>query len=130
MQYYMVRCVYTSAAWRELLSAQQKSAEDRISPVRALAKKFGGDFVRLAEEGKDGQVVYGKFIGFGSDDLIGIVKMPSPSDARAFSMVISSHEGVRNFEITPLLTFDEGVEAMRKGHANQEGYWVPGDSKG
>ncbi len=127
MGYYLVRCDYTASAWRDLLSDKQVSAESRLAPVRKLAQKYGGDFVELADEDGKGGRILGKFIGFGAHDLIGFVRMPTPTAARSFSMVISSHDGVRGFEITPLLTFDEGVEAMQQGHDNSAGYSVPGD---
>lgn len=129
MSYYMVRCDYTASAWRDLLSEKQVSAESRLAPVRQLARKFGGDFVELVDEDGKGGRVLGKFISFGAHDLIGIVRMPTPTAARSFAMVISSHEGVRGFEITPLLTFDEGVEAMQQGYEHKAEYRVPGDSK-
>ena len=127
MSYYLIRCDYTASAWRDLLSEKQVSAESRLAPVRELARRHGGDFVDLVDNDRKGGTVLGKFISFGAHDLIGIVKMPSPTAARSFAMVISSHEGVRGFEITPLLTFDEGVEAMQQGYECKGDYKVPGD---
>ena len=127
MSYYLIRCDYTASAWRELLSEKQVSTDSRLAPVRQLARRHGGDFVDLVDESRNGGTVLGKFISFGAHDLIGIVRMPTPTAARSFAMVISSHEGVRGFEITPLLTFDEGIEAMQQGHECKGDYKVPGD---
>ena len=130
MRYYLVHCDYDAAAWRDLLNQKQVSVKTRLDPVRDLARRFGGDFVDLAEKDDEGNPVICKWLSFGAHDLVGIVKMPTPEDARGFSMVVSSHQGVRSFEIMPLLSMSEGIDAMQKGYANKGDYTVPGDSGG
>ena len=126
MKYFMVRCDYEASAWRALMESDLVSHTSRLQPVRDLARRFDGAFVDLADKDEDGELITCKFVGFGGTDLIGIVKFPTDADARAFSMVVSAEPGVKNFEITPLLTMREGVDAMKQAQKKKSTYAAPG----
>ena len=50
--------------------------------------------------------------------------MPENTDAAAFAMAIAAAGAAKAFKTTPLLSVEEGVEAMRK--AQGTGYRLPG----
>ena len=51
--------------------------------------------------------------------------MPENTDAAAFAMAITAGGALKAFKTTPLLSVEEGVEAMRK--AQGAGYHRPGE---
>lgn len=124
MGYYMVRCDYNAAAWQELISNEIET-ESRLAPVQALANGLGGRFSSLQT---DGGPVIAKFISFGGADLLGIVEFDSDESARAFSIAISAEPGVKNVEITPMLQFSSGVNAINAARTKGKsgGYKAPG----
>ena len=60
---------------------------------------------------------------FGEYDIVGVVELPENTDAAAFSMAVAAGGAVKAFKTTPLLSVEEGVEAMRK--AQGAGYRRP-----
>lgn len=123
MGYYLVRCDYHSSAWAELLTNKKAIDESRLDPVSELAKNLGGGFAQIKTP--DGVAIC-KFISFGGADLIGIVEFPDDPSARAFSMAISAEPGVKNFEITPMLHFHDGIGAMNLARKQRKKYIAPG----
>jgi hypothetical protein len=53
-----------------------------------------------------------------------VVEMPENTDAAAFAMAVAAGGAAKAFKTTPLLSVEEGVEAMRK--AQGAGYRRPG----
>ena len=64
------------------------------------------------------------YYAFGEYDVIGIVEMPDNVSMAAFSLTVSAGGAVKAFKTTPLMTIEEGIEAMRK--AGGTGYRPPG----
>jgi len=69
--------------------------------VEPAIKKLGGTMERF-------------WLSFGEYDIIGIVQMPDSIAAAAFSLAISAGGACKNVKTTPLLTVQEGVEAMKR----------------
>ena len=107
MPSYLVQIAYTSDAW----GAMVKQPQNRLEAVRPVVEKLGGKFEHA-------------WLAFGEYDIIGVVEMPENTEAAAFAMAVSAAGAVKAFKTTPLLSVEEGVEAMRK--AQGAGYRRPG----
>jgi len=97
MASYLVQVGYTPEAW----SAVMKNPQDRSEAVRPAIEKLGGKIERF-------------WMSFGEYDIIGVVEMPNNVSAAAFAIAISAGGACRNVKTTPLLTIEEGVEAMKQ----------------
>src|SRR5260370_873839 len=106
MPLYLLQVAYTSEAWASLI----KKPQSRIDAVRPAVEKLGGKI----ETG---------WLGFGDYDLVSIVQMPDNVSAAAFSLAASAGGAVKAIKTTPLLSLEEGVEAMKK--AGGTGYKPP-----
>ncbi len=96
MSHYLIEVGYTP----EALAALIKHPQDRIERVRPVLKKLGGS-------------VETAYFAFGDADLVLIVELPDNLSAAAFSFAVGAGGAVRLFRTTPLLTINEGVQAMR-----------------
>jgi uncharacterized protein with GYD domain len=106
MAYYLFQVAYTPEACANLV----KNPQDRTEAVRPAVEKLGGK-------------VQGAWLAFGEYDVVLIAQMPDNASAAAFSMAVSAGGAVKACTTTPLLTPQEGVEAMRK--AGGAGYRPP-----
>jgi uncharacterized protein with GYD domain len=106
MPQYLLQVAYTPEAWASLL----KSPHNRLEAVRPAVEKLGGKF----DTG---------WFCFGDYDLVAVLNMPDNVSAAAFSLAASAGGAVRAIKTTPLLSTDEGVEAMKK--AATTGYKPP-----
>jgi uncharacterized protein with GYD domain len=97
MAYYLVEVAYTPEAW----AAMVKNPQDRAAAVEPAVKKLGGSMERF-------------WLSFGEYDIVGVVQMPDSVAAAAFSLAISAGGACKNVKTTPLLTVEEGVEAMKR----------------
>ena len=66
------------------------------------------------------------YLAFGEYDVIGIMEMPDNVSAAAFSLATSAGGALKAIKTTPLLTVEEGIEAMQQ--AAGAGYRPPGRS--
>jgi uncharacterized protein with GYD domain len=66
-----------------------------------------------------GSVVDGR-LTFGDYDVLVICQLPDNVSATALSMAISAGGAVKSVKTTPLVTFDEGLEALKKA----KGRWI------
>ena len=107
MARYLFQASYTSEAW----AAQVSNPQNRIEVIRPVIERLGG---RLESA----------YFSFGDYDVVVIAEMPDASSAAAFSLAASAGGALKAVKTTPLLTFDEGLEAMRK--AAGAGYRPPG----
>ncbi len=107
MARYLFQASYTSEAW----AAQVSNPQNRIEVIRPVIERLGG---RL-------ECAY---LAFGEYDVIGIMEMPDNVSAAAFSLAASAGGGVKAVKTTPLLTLEEGIEALKK--AAGSGYRPPG----
>src|SRR5579884_2287754 len=97
MAYYLVQVSYTPEAWAALISNPQ----DRSSAIAPAVQKLGGRVERF-------------WLSFGEYDVIGVVEMPNSVSAAAFAMALGAGGACRSFRTTPLLTAEEGAEAMKQ----------------
>ncbi len=108
MPSYLIQLAYTSDAW----AAMVKQPQNRLEAVRPIVEKLGGKFEHA-------------WLAFGEYDIVGVVEMPENIDAAAFAMAVAAGGAAKAFNTTPLLSVEEGVEAMRK--AQGAGYHRPGE---
>jgi uncharacterized protein with GYD domain len=106
MPYYMVQAAYSTEAWSGLV----KNPQNRLEAVRPVVEKLGGK-------------IEGGWLAFGEYDIVLICQMPNNVSATAFSMAASAGGAVKAVKTTPLMSIDEGMEAMRK--ASGVGYRPP-----
>ena len=107
MPSYLIQVAYTPDAW----AAMVKAPQNRLEAVRPVVEKLGGKFEHV-------------WLAFGEYDIVGVVEMPENTDAAAFAMATAAGGGLKAFKTTPLLSVEEGLEAMRK--AQEAGYRPPG----
>jgi len=106
MPSYMTQVSYTAEAWRTLVEHPQ----NRIDAVRPVVESLGGSMLH-------------GWLSFGDYDLVAIVDLPDNVSAAAFSLAAMAGGSVKTFKTTPLLSVEEGVEAMKK--AGGAGYRPP-----
>ncbi len=109
----MFRYVIQAAYKAEAVAALAKSPQNRVEAVRAVVQRLGGTL----EAGG---------LLFGHEDLrlIAICGFPDNVAAAALAIAISTGGMVQSVRTTPLLTGDEGLEALSK--AANAGYRPPG----
>ena len=108
MAYYLVQASYTPEAWATFV----QSPEDRRDAIKPVIEKLGGS-------------MHGLWLAFGEYDALAIVELPDNVSAAAFSMAAAARGAIKSFKTTPLMTVEEGMEAMRK--AGDAGYRPPGN---
>jgi uncharacterized protein with GYD domain len=108
MAHYLVQLAYTPEAW----AAQVKSPQNRIEVVRPFLEKLGARF----------EVAY---LAFGKYDTVFIMEAPDNVSAAAISLAITAGGAVKAYETTPLMTPEEGIEAMRKAAGAAPSYRPP-----
>jgi uncharacterized protein with GYD domain len=79
-------------------------AINRVVTVRGPVEKLGGRIDRF-------------WVSFGDYDTVAIVDMPDSVSAAPFSMAISAGGACKSVKTTPLLTAQEGQEAMKRAGA-------------
>jgi uncharacterized protein with GYD domain len=109
MANYLLQVAYTPEAWANLIA----HPHDRIDVIRPVVQKLGGK-------------VEHAWFSFGDYDLISIIEMPGNVEAAAFSLAAAAGGAVRAIKTTPLMTREEGIEAMKK--AAKSGYKAPSKS--
>ena len=107
MPYFMVQASYTGEAW----GAQIKNPTNRIEQLKPIVASLGG-------------TLEAAYYTFGEYDIMGIAEFPDNQSAAAFSLAASAAGSVNSVRTTPLLTAEEGIEAMRK--AGGSSYKPPG----
>lgn len=106
MPKYLVQVAYTPESWAKMV----KNPQNRLEAVRPAVESLGGTFDDA-------------WISFGRYDLVGIVDFPDNVSEAAFSMSTAAGGAVSALHTTPLLTMEEGVEAMKR--ASQSTYEPP-----
>jgi uncharacterized protein with GYD domain len=97
MPQYLLQVAYNAEGWAALV----KNPQDRSEAVRPAIEQLGGRIESF-------------YMTFGEYDLVCIVKMPDNASAAAFSIAAAAGGAVKAIKTTPLMTTQEGVEAMRK----------------
>lgn len=108
MTHYLIEVTYTAASWSTQIDKEANVVE-RITPA-------------LTASGARLECMY---YAFGDVDLIGIADFPSPEDAAAFSLAVASSGALRSYRTTPLLSVDQGIDAMRRARSVREAYSPP-----
>ncbi len=103
MSKYLVQIGFTAEAWAEM----SRDPEEVVNRVTPSAVALGGAIESL-------------YFCFGDYDLVGVVDFPDNRTAAAWSMTVSSQGNVRAFKTTPLLSVDEGLNALGKASAAAE----------
>ena len=106
MSKYLIRASYTSEGW----AAQVKNPGNRLEALKPVVQRLGGKIEQF-------------FYAFGDHDVVAIVDMPNQISAAAWAIAGSAGGAVKNLVTTPLLTVEEGIEALRK--AGDIGYTPP-----
>lgn len=106
LETYLVQIAFTADAIAGLVN----NPENRLSTMIPIVEKMGGRFI-------------GSWISFGEHDSIAVIEMPDHVHIKAFSMAAMAGGGLRYFNITPMMSFEKGVEAMKL--ANELAYKPP-----
>jgi uncharacterized protein with GYD domain len=106
MALYALQTAYAPVGWAALL----KDPQNRMEAVKPVVQRLGGSVV-------DGWLTFGDY------DVLVICQLPDNVSATALSMAISAGGAVKSVKTTPLMTFDEGLEALKK--AKDAGYAPP-----
>lgn len=107
MARYLFQASYTNEAW----ATQVSNPQNRIDVIRPVIERLGGHLESA-------------YLSFGDYDVVVIVEMPDNISAAAFSLATSAGGALKAIKTTPLLTIDEGLEALKK--AAGAGYRPPG----
>ena len=97
MTFYLVQVSYTSNSWSTLV----KQPQNRLEVMQNVIKKLKGK-------------IHNAFLTFGDYDVIGILELPDDITAAALSMTIMAGGGIKNIKTTPMMTWEDGVKAMKK----------------
>ena len=109
MAYYLVQAAYTADTWATLI----KNPQNRLEALRPVIERFGG-------------TIEGFWYAFGEYDAVGIIQMPDNAKAAALSIAAAASGALKAFKTTPLMTIEEGIDAMRQ--AGGLGYRPPSAS--
>jgi uncharacterized protein with GYD domain len=100
---YLLQVSYSTEAWAAMI----KRPQNRVEIVRKVVEKLGGSVETF-------------WFAFGEYDIVGIFEMPDNTTAAAFSMAVAAGGSCKDVKTTPLLSFEEGMDAMKK--AGSSGY--------
>ncbi len=106
MAYYLFQTAYTAEAWASLV----QNPRNRLEAVRSVVEGLGGSMENA-------------WTAFGEYDVVSILQMPDNVSVAAFSMAVAAGGAVKSIKTTPLMSMEEGVEAMKK--ASGSGYQPP-----
>jgi uncharacterized protein with GYD domain len=109
MALYLLQVSYTAEGW----ATQLRNPQNRIELLRPVFDTLGGSLDQA-------------WYTFGDYDVVAIMELPDNVSAAAFSMAAMSGGSVRAIKTTPLLTVDDGIEAMHV--AAELGYRPPSNA--
>ena len=107
MPTYMVQASYTSTAWSRLV----QRPENRMEALRPVIEKLGGK-------------LHAWYYCWGDYDVVVFFEVPNDVNAAAASMAVAAGGAVKDIKTTPLMSPDEGFDAMLL--AQGAGYRPPG----
>ena len=107
MPSYMIQASYTSEAW----GTQISNPGNRLEQLSSAVEGLGGS-------------IESAYYTFGEYDIMAIIQFPDNESAAAFSLAASAGGATKAIRTTPLMTVEEGIEAMRK--AGGSSYRPPG----
>lgn len=106
MPHYLLQVAYTPEAWAALV----KNPADRTEAVRPVVERLGGK-------------LHAAYVSFGEYDVVVLLEMPDNASAAAAAIAFAAGGALKSIKTTPLMTWEEGVEAMKK--AGGAGYRPP-----
>ena len=95
MPIYMIQAAYTNDAWGRLV----QRPEDRAEALRPVIERLGGRLLAW-------------YYSFGDYDVVALADLPNNITAAALSMATAAGKAVRIVKTTPLMTPEEGFDAM------------------
>ena len=98
MPYYLLQVSYTPEAW----SALMKNPHDRQAALSGTLAKLGGKMEHA-------------WFAFGESDIVAILNLPNQVSAAALAAAIAGGGACKSVKTTPLLTMEEGIEALKLG---------------
>lgn len=107
MATYLIQGSYTAESW----AALTQNPQDRSKTIQSMVEPLGGKLVC-------------SYLAFGDSDIVAIVELPDNVAVAAISIAATAGGGIKSLKTTPLLTSDEGIEAMRR--ASDINYTSPG----
>ena len=108
MAHYLVQLSYTPESY----AAQLKDPKNRVEAVKPVMEKLGGRILQA-------------YYAFGDADLVFIIDVPNNVTAAAASFAFQAGGAISSYKTTPLMTLEEGVEALKKGAEAASAYKVP-----
>lgn len=96
MALYMLQTSYSAQAWAAMI----KHPHNRLEAVQPVIERLGGRLL-------DG------WLAFGDHDLVLICELPDAISAAALSMAVAGGGALKSVKTTPLLAFQDGIEALR-----------------
>ena len=109
MTFFLIQVSYTSKSWSNLI----KEPQNRLEAMQGIIKELGGKIINA-------------FLAFGDFDVVGILELPNNITAAALSMALMAGGGIKNIKTTPMMTWEDGVKAMKK--AKKVSYKPPVDN--
>ncbi len=97
MPHYLVQGAYASETWARMV----KNPQSRVEAVRPVVEGLGGKLIAA-------------YLAFGEYDVVALVELPDNVSAAAFSMAMSSSGALKAVKTTPLMTEEEGLQALRR----------------
>jgi uncharacterized protein with GYD domain len=97
MAYFLLQVAYTSEATAALL----RNPADRKAALAAPLAKLGGTMDQA-------------WFAFGEYDIVGILNLPNNVSAAALALAVNAGGACKAVKTTPLMTIEEGIEAMTK----------------
>jgi uncharacterized protein with GYD domain len=97
MAYYALQAAYAPMGWAAML----KDPQHRLDAVRPVVERLGGSIVN-------------GWLSLGEYDVLVICQLPDNISAAALSMAISAGGAIKAVKTVPLMTFEEGLQALRK----------------
>ncbi len=108
MPKFLVQVEYQTKAWTALV----RDPQDRLEIAGPVVKKLGGS-IECA------------YLSFGKYDSMAVLEMSDNVSTAALSMTLLASGVFKKIKITPLMTWEDGVEAMKK--AKKAAYQPPND---
>ena len=106
MPYYLGQVAYT----HEAVQHMDEHPQNRIEAVRPAYEELG---VTIREA----------FLAFGDYDVVLLLEAPDNVHMEALSLAVTAGGAIGHYKITPLMTWEEGAEAMRL--AGESSYTPP-----
>jgi uncharacterized protein with GYD domain len=113
MPFYLVQGSFTPGSWAAMID----SPEDRADAVRRTVERLDGRLVSY-------------FYAFGDNDTVVILELSDNVTATSVSLAFSASGAFRALKTTPLLTVEEGMEAMRRAGNVSSTYRPPAGEEG